>query len=120
MLCNPYRSTTLETMAFGKIVPSRLGALSLKQALELANLYLENAYKIADRDIALVLCQEAEVALSQAKSANKKTHAPPEGIHYQVLRDGIAAAYIDLGKLLKQQGYPDEGHSICKKAEKWG
>ncbi|KAK3810199.1 MAG: hypothetical protein J3Q66DRAFT_443735 [Benniella sp.] len=107
-------------MVFGKIVPSHLGVLSLKQALELANLYLENAYNIADRDIALVLCHEAEVALSQAKSANKKTHAPPEGIHYQVLRDGVAAAYIDLGKLLERKGYPDEGNSICKKAEKWG
>jgi hypothetical protein len=107
-------------MAFGKIVPSHLGALSLKQALELTNLYLENAYKIADHDIALVLCHEAEVALSQAKSANKKIHAPPEDTHYQVLRDGVAAAYIDLGKLLERKGYLDASHSICKKAAKWG
>ncbi|KAF9348183.1 hypothetical protein BGX34_002630 [Mortierella sp. NVP85] len=107
-------------MAFGKIVPSHLGTLSLKQALDLTNLYLENAYKIADHDIALVLCREAEVALSQAKSANKKIHAPPGDSHYQALRDGIATAYVDLGKLLERKGYPDVAHSICKKAEKWG
>ncbi|KAF9347363.1 hypothetical protein BGX34_003200 [Mortierella sp. NVP85] len=105
---------------FGRSVPWHLSALSLKQALELTNLYLENAYRTADHDIALVLCHEAEAALSQAKSANKKIHAPPGDTHYQVLRDGVAAAYIDLGKLLERQGHPDLAHSICKKSEKWG
>jgi hypothetical protein len=105
---------------FGRSVPWHLNALSLKQALELTNLYLENAYKTADHDIALVLCREAEVALSQAKSANKKMHAPPGDTHYQVLRDSVAAAYVDLGKLLERQGYPDVAHSIRKKAAKWG
>ncbi|KAK3810158.1 MAG: hypothetical protein J3Q66DRAFT_404926 [Benniella sp.] len=37
-------------MVFGSIVPSNLRSLSLKQALELTNLYLENAYKVEIRD----------------------------------------------------------------------
>jgi tetratricopeptide (TPR) repeat protein len=107
-------------MVFRNIVPSHLNALSLQQALELSNIYLENAYGTADPDIALVLCHETEVALSQAKSANKKYPAHPKDTGHQSLRDGVAAAYIDLGKLMEKQGYRDEAQAICKKAEKWG
>jgi len=102
------------------IVPAPKNALSLHQALELTHLYLENAYKTTDHDIALLLCHDAEVALTQAKNANKKIHTRPGDTDYQVLRDGVAAAYIDLGKLLERQGYPDVGEALCKKAEKWG
>ena len=102
------------------IVPAPKNALSLHKALELTHLYLENAYKTTDHDIALLLCHDAEVALTQAKNANKKIHPRPGDTEYQVLRDGVAAAYIDLGKLLERQGYPDVGEALCKKAEKWG
>ncbi|KAG0220788.1 hypothetical protein BGX31_010531 [Mortierella sp. GBA43] len=107
-------------MVFRNIVPSHLGSLSLQQSLELTNVYLENAYKSRDPDVALVLCHEAEVALSQAKSANKKYPAHPNDSGYQVLRRGMASAYIDLGKYLDRRGYQREGIAICKKAEKWG
>jgi hypothetical protein len=102
------------------IVPAPKSALSLKQALELSNFYLESAYRTTDHDIALVLCHDAEVALSQAKSANKKVATHPGDVEYQMLRDGVAAAYIDLGKLLESQGCQDVAQAICKKAEKWG
>lgn len=107
-------------MVFGIVTPSHLSALSLQQALELGNIFLENAYKTADRDIALVLCHEAEVALSQAKSANKKYPAHPNDVEYQALRKGMATAYIDLGKLLERRGHRNEAQAICKKTEKWG
>ena len=109
-------------MVFGSIVPSNLRSLSLKQALELTNLYLENAYKIhvKDPDIALVLCHEAEAALSQGKSANKKYPAHPSDTGHQALREGMATAYIDLGKLLEKRGYQGEAQAILKKAAKWG
>jgi hypothetical protein len=102
------------------IVPTPKNALTLKQALDLCNLYLENAYEAPDNDIALVLCRDAEVALSQVKSANKRDPIRPGHAEYQVLRDGIAAAYIDLGKLLERKGYPKESLAFCKKTEKWG
>ncbi|KAG0228003.1 hypothetical protein BGX31_006763 [Mortierella sp. GBA43] len=108
-------------MVFSNIVPSHhLGALSLQQALELTNVYLENAYKSKDPDVAMVLCHGAEAALSQAKRANRKYPAHPNDAGYHVLREGIATAYIDLGKYLDRRGYQNEAVALCKKAEKWG
>ncbi|KAK3810142.1 MAG: WD40-repeat-containing domain protein [Benniella sp.] len=107
-------------MVFGSVVPSHLSALSLKQALELSNLYLENAYRTKDQDIVLVLCHEVEAALSQAKSASKKLHTQSGDAQYQAMRDGVATAYVDLNKLLERQGHPDVALAIMKKAVKWG
>jgi hypothetical protein len=107
-------------MVFGSVVPSHLSTLSLKQALELSNLYLENAYKTGDHDIVLVLCHEAEAALSQAKSASKKLYIQPGDAEHQAMRDGVATAYVDLNKLLERQGHPDVAHAISKKGAKWG
>ncbi|KAG0215846.1 hypothetical protein BGX31_000752, partial [Mortierella sp. GBA43] len=107
-------------MVFSNIVPSHLGTLSLQQALELTNVYLENAYKTKDSKMAMVLCHNAEVALSQAKKADKKHSAHPGDTWYQAIREGVATAYIDLGKHLENRGYPNEAIAICKKAEKWG
>ncbi|KAF9352290.1 hypothetical protein BGX34_012226, partial [Mortierella sp. NVP85] len=107
-------------MVLSNNVPSHLSALSLRQALELSNIYLENAYRTTDNDIALVLCHEAEVALSQTKNASKKSPVHPNDDGHQALRKGVAAAYIDLGKLLGKWGYQDEAQAVCKKAERWG
>ncbi|KAG0219718.1 hypothetical protein BGX31_011173, partial [Mortierella sp. GBA43] len=107
-------------MLFRGIVPAPKGALSLQQALELCNIYLDGAFKTADRDTALTLCHDAEVVLFQAKNAAKDhpEHLKNEG--YQAMRNGIAAAYIDLGKLLEFQGYGDKAGLVRKKSEKWG
>jgi tetratricopeptide (TPR) repeat protein len=107
-------------MVFSDIVPSQLGTLSLQQALELTNVYLENAYKMKDSKVALALCHNAEVALLQAKKANKKYPSHPEDSGYQLLRQGVATAYVDLGKYLHSRGYATEAIAIYKKAEKWG
>lgn len=107
-------------MLFSRIVPAPKSALSLRQALELTNAYLENAYKSADLDVALILCRDAEIALSRAKSTSKEYPAGLKDASYQSLRDGIAAAYIDLGKLLEKQGYKGAALNSYKKAEKWG
>jgi thymidylate kinase len=102
------------------IVPSHIGSLSLQQALELTNVYLENAYRTRDPDVALVLCHDAEVALSQAKKANRKHGTHTNDTKYQELQAGVATAFIDLGKYLERRGYKSESVAICKKAEKWG
>ncbi|KAG0211331.1 hypothetical protein BGX31_001697, partial [Mortierella sp. GBA43] len=107
-------------MVFHNIVPSHLSTLSLQQALELTHVYLENAYRTKDPDVAMVLCRDAEIALSQAKRATKKHPANPNDTMYQSLRDGVATAYIDLGRYLDRRGYQSEATNICKKAEKWG
>ncbi|KAG0196764.1 hypothetical protein BGX31_005177, partial [Mortierella sp. GBA43] len=102
------------------IVPTPKNALSLKQALEISNLYLEGAYKTQDNDIALTLCHDAEMSLSQAKAAYKKAWLGPNDNEYHVVRHGLATAYIDLGIRLERQGYRVQAQDICKKAEKWG
>ncbi|KAF9954589.1 hypothetical protein BGZ65_003925, partial [Modicella reniformis] len=102
------------------VVPSHLSLLSLQQSLELTNFYLENAYQTKDRDIALVLCHDAEASLSQAKNATKLSHTHPNDARDRSLREGIADSYIDLGKLLESQGYRNQAQVLSKKAEKWG
>ncbi|KAF9346027.1 hypothetical protein BGX34_004272, partial [Mortierella sp. NVP85] len=100
-------------MVFGGIVTSPRGSLSLQQSLELANVYLENASKAQDPDIALVLCHDTEVSLSQVKKGVR--HADD-----QFLREGIATAYIDLGRVLDSRGHHNEAQASYKKAEKLG
>jgi hypothetical protein len=100
-------------MVFGGIVSSPRGNLTSQQSLELANVYLENATRTTDPNIALVLCHDTEISLSQAKRmanhSDKKT-----------VREGIATAYIDLGKLLYNRGHHREAQASYKKAEKLG
>lgn len=100
-------------MVFGGIVSSPRGSLSPQQALKLANVYLENACNVSDLEIALVLCHDAEVSLSQAKKTAKN------GDNRSVL-DGIATAYIGLGKLLETRGHGNEAQVSYKKAIKLG
>jgi hypothetical protein len=100
-------------MAFGSIISSPRANLSLQQALELANLYLENARKAVDPNVALVLCHDTEVSISQVKKAAKHIDDKP-------VREGIATVYVGLGKLLESQGQRHEAQAFYKKSEKWG
>lgn len=100
-------------MVFSSIAPSPLGSLSPQQALQLANLYLDNAYNTTDPAITLVLCHDTEISLSHARKVVKNAKNP-------VVVDGIAVAYIDLGKLLEKQGHGTQAQTNYKKAEKLG
>jgi hypothetical protein len=100
-------------MVFSSIVSSPRGSLSPQKALQLANIYLENAFNATDPDIALVLCHDTQVSLSQAKKPVKRDKD-------QTVTEGIAIAYIGLGKLLERYGYVSEAEVSFKKAEKQG
>ncbi|KAK3807633.1 MAG: hypothetical protein J3Q66DRAFT_374382 [Benniella sp.] len=100
-------------MVFGGIVSSPRGNLTSQQSLELANVYLENATRATDPNIALVLCHDTEVSLSQAKRT--VNHSDGKSV-----REGIATAYIDLGKLLRSRGHHREAQASYKKAGKLG
>jgi len=100
-------------MVFGSIVSSPRAYLSAQQALELANVYLENANNADDADISLVLCYDTEISLYQAKKAIKHTGN-------QSLVGGIATAYIGLGKLLERRGQGTGARASFKVAEKLG
>lgn len=97
---------------FCHIVSSSRGKLTLQQSLELANIYLKHAGKTKDPEIALVLCHDTELSLSQAKKASKHRKD-------QTARKGIANAYLGLGKVLDNQGHHNEAQASYKKAEKW-
>jgi hypothetical protein len=100
-------------MAFGNIISSPRGSLSLQQVLDLANIYLENARKTTDPSVALVLCHDTETSLSHVKRAAKNTDD-------KAIREGIATIYNGLGELLNTQGHRDEAQAFYKKSEKWG
>ncbi|KAK3807555.1 MAG: hypothetical protein J3Q66DRAFT_374315 [Benniella sp.] len=98
-------------MVFSNIVSSPLPSLSLQHVLDLANIYLEGASKAQHPDIALVLCHDTDVALSQAKKAAKR-------VKDQNVLHGVAVAYIGLGRQLENHGRKSEAHEIYKKAAK--
>ncbi|KAG0212438.1 hypothetical protein BGX31_001502, partial [Mortierella sp. GBA43] len=98
----------------------RTAALSLRQALEVANGHLDNAYNAEDREVALVFARDAKSALSQAKNADKKYPDHLKDVGYQALRNGIANAYTDLGKFLEHLDFLEDAQAIGTKAEKWG
>jgi hypothetical protein len=100
-------------MVFGCISSSPRGTLSPQQVLNLAKIYLDNACKTNDPDIAMVLCHDTEVSLTHAKKNVKHTRN-------QSLTEGIAGAYIDLGKLLESRGHFNGAQANFKKAEKLG
>jgi tetratricopeptide (TPR) repeat protein len=98
-------------MKFGSIVSSPREVLSPTQALELANTYLEKALKANDPYIALILCHDTEVSLSQAARSSKRFEV--QGVH-----EDIASAYVSLGRLLDNRGRRSEAQACYKKAEK--
>jgi hypothetical protein len=61
----------------------------------------------------LVLCHDTEVSLLQARRAAK--HAKDNAVS-----DGVAIAYIDLGKFLYSRGHHTEAQASFKKAQKLG
>ena len=81
--------------------------------LRLANVYSENAKGESDPDIALVLCHDTEVSLSQARKAAKLTEE-------RSILQKIASIYIDLGRMLEIRGRVNEAQDFYKKAEKLG
>jgi hypothetical protein len=94
-------------------VSSPLGSLSPLQALNLANIYLENACNTNDPAVTLVLCHDTEVSLARAKKAAKQTAN-------QAVLERVAVSYISLGKLLERQGHSNGAQASYKKAEKLG
>lgn len=100
-------------MVFGSIISSPRASLSLRQALDLSNVYLENARKADDPNIALVLCHDTEVSLSQVKKAAKHTHDTS-------IREEIATTFIELGEILDSHGRKSEAQAFYKKSVKWG
>lgn len=69
---------------------------------------------MTDADIALVLCHDTDVTLSQTKRASKHND------DHQHVRKRIGTLYIELEKLLHIRGHQSEALTSYKKAEKFG
>ncbi|KAF9356793.1 hypothetical protein BGX34_009760 [Mortierella sp. NVP85] len=95
------------------IAPFQRSALSPQQALKLANAYMESAWRTDDNDVALVLCNDTEMALAQAKKAVKRAEDP-------CMKEDIAKAYMDLGNILKGRERASHAEISYKKAQKLG
>jgi len=100
-------------MVFGSVISSPRGNLSLQQQLDLANIYLSNAFQVTDPDIILVLCHDTEVSLTHVKKAAKR-------VEHGDMRSRIATVYANLSDLLDSQGHRAEAHVFHRKSEKWG
>ncbi|KAI8602910.1 hypothetical protein EDD21DRAFT_352310 [Dissophora ornata] len=95
-------------------------SLSVQQALELANLHLENAHNTKDPELVLTCCNYAETTLSRMKTVAKKTVISSSRADHQALRSDVAAAFFEHGKLLDSLGNHTKAQASYKKAEKWG
>lgn len=98
-------------MGLGSAISSPLLSFSSQKALDLARIYLETARNASDSDIALVLFNNTEASLSQAKKSVKSSRN-------QTVAREIVAAYNGLGKLLEDRGHDKEAQDIFKKAKK--
>jgi hypothetical protein len=87
--------------------------LSLQKSLDLANLYLRNAWDSTDAEITLVLCHDTKDALSQAKKVARRTGD-------RSMDALIATTHIDLGGLLERQGHRDEAMHSARRPESGG
>lgn len=88
--------------------------------LELANALLESARKAKDPKLASTICGDAETKLSQMKRTAKKTLLNPISDNDQALREGAAAAYLDLGEQWVALGDQIKAERCLKKAKSFG
>ncbi len=103
----------------GSIFSSSRSALSAEQTIDLVNAYLKTARETPDVHIASILCDDAEISLSQAKKTFKRALAP-ETLADQTLRSKIGMAYFERGELLKKLGNHEKAEASYIKAQKWG
>jgi hypothetical protein len=94
--------------------------LSPQQSLELANLYLENAHRTKDPEIVLEWCSVTEAELFRTKGASKKALSPPMQDDNRALREGMATALSNLGKLQDSLGQSEKAQASYRRAEQWG
>ncbi|KAG0010273.1 hypothetical protein BGZ80_001628, partial [Entomortierella chlamydospora] len=92
---------------FRNLISPRTTNLSLEDALELANKYLENAHKEVDAAKALELSNKAKSLLKDAKNifASKR-------VKDLTLSNGIANAYHEHGRLLDDLGHHEKQRKV--------
>ena len=105
---------------FDNRVSSKRSPLPLQGELDLVNIYLEQGHtasKEGKREVALVLCDEAQASLSQMKKIVKAAKAIQDVTD---LNRGVGGAFFELGKLLDELNQPERAKESYKKAQEWG
>ncbi|KAG0213905.1 hypothetical protein BGX31_001183 [Mortierella sp. GBA43] len=99
------------------IIPAPKAVLLPCQVLELTTILLDGANKTTDHDVLLVLCHQAEAALSRIKRRIKKIAASTDS-RDQALRKRIASTYCELGRLMDTRHCREEAEALYLKARK--
>ncbi|KAF9351413.1 hypothetical protein BGX34_000576 [Mortierella sp. NVP85] len=94
-------------------------SFSAQQTLSLTSLCLEYAQGATDAQLALELCDDAEVALSGIKRSQRKALTASKKDEDQTLIKRIATSYFDLGMLQNSLGLFGKAHANFKKAAQW-
>ncbi|KAF9937856.1 hypothetical protein BGZ65_000884, partial [Modicella reniformis] len=102
---------------FRSTVSPSLSKLLPQKALDLTNVYLENARKVKDPNNALELCDNAEASLSRVMEMALN---PPKNTQDQTLREEVASACFELGQLQDHLGANRKSQISFKNAEKLG
>ncbi|KAG0363371.1 hypothetical protein BGX24_004905, partial [Mortierella sp. AD032] len=100
-------------------VSSKRKPLAPQRELRLINIYLEQGHtasKEGEHEIALVLCEEAEASLSKMKKCIKAAEVQDD----TDLRCGVACAFFELSKLLKELNQQERAKESSSKAHDWG
>ncbi len=103
----------------GSVRSSSQNSFSASQVIAITHAYLDSARNASDVQIASFFCDHAEVSLSQAKKAFKAARAADSAAD-QALREQIAHAYAERGRILEKSGQHEKAQASYKKAEKWG
>jgi hypothetical protein len=93
------------------------GGLNTQQILERANFHMDNARKTKDPKLALVLCEDADSALSYVRRSAKWVR---KYSHDESLRTRIAATCFKLSTLQGDLKLRDKAQDSYRTAEKWG
>ncbi|KAF9948256.1 hypothetical protein BGZ72_009802, partial [Mortierella alpina] len=100
-------------------VSSKRKPLAPRNELRLIEIYLEQgraASKKEEREVALVLCDEAEASLSKMKNCMKAAAVRDDAN----LRRGVASAFFELSNLLDELNEQARAKEIRCKAHEWG
>ncbi|KAI8603778.1 hypothetical protein EDD21DRAFT_441723, partial [Dissophora ornata] len=95
-------------------------SLSPQSALEIANVYLENAHKAKNAELDHAYCSDAEAALLRIKLSLRKDLVSSSRVEDRTLREGIAAIFFELSELFERLGDHSRAHISHRHVEKWG
>ncbi|KAI8355925.1 hypothetical protein B0O80DRAFT_425583 [Mortierella sp. GBAus27b] len=96
------------------------GIHSPQQGLGIANICLENARKTKDPELALELCGDADEVIAQVTKAMKRSTTSLNHSDDQGIREELATAYVELGRLQDGLGQGDKARANIKNSESWG